>query len=95
MDIEQLAKSMDKDYTWEDKSISRAEHTLPQEPVIEEQEKDKSETKDKGLRIDVKSPADKRLSAMSIEEDQFVDALTSPVIDKTKDSGEFSRGEGD
>lgn len=92
MDIEQLAKTMEKEYTWEDKSISRAEHTLPHESIIEEEEKHKMEQKDKGLRIDLKSSADKRMSAMSVEEDQFVDALTSPVIDKAKDSGEFLRG---
>jgi hypothetical protein len=90
MNIEQLAKNLEEDYTWEEKTISRAEHTLPQEAVIEEEEK-REPKKDKKLRIDVKPRAEKRFSALSIDEDQFVDALTSPLIDKPKDSGEFPR----
>jgi hypothetical protein len=94
MDIEQLAKNMEENYEWEDKTISRVEYTLPQEPIIEEEEEnEETEKKDPGLRIDVKATgAEKRFSALSIEEDQFVDALTSPVIDKPKDSVEFWRG---
>lgn len=90
MNIEQLAKNLEEDYTWEEKTISRAEHTLPQEAVIEDEEK-REPKKDKKLRIDVKPRVEKRFSALSIDEDQFVDALTSPLIDKPKDSGEFPR----
>jgi hypothetical protein len=90
MDIEQLAKSMEKDYVWEEKTISRVEHTLPQETIIKEG-MEGTEKDAPGLRIDVKSATEKRWSALSIEEDQFVDALQSPVTDKPKASGEYQR----
>lgn len=74
------------EYTWNDKSIQRVEQISLQDSIHSKGGKNGTNDSEKTITI----IPDKRLS---IEEDQFVDALTSP-IEKPKDLGEqFPRSE--
>lgn len=74
------------EYTWNDKSIQRVEQISLQDSIHSKGGKNWTNDPEKPITV----IPDKRLS---IEEDQFVDALTSP-IEKPKDSGDqFPRSE--
>jgi hypothetical protein len=78
-DIDGLANVVEKDYHWEEKGLDAIEHVKPQDEIVLQEETNGQEAekvKEDGETVD------KRLS---LEEDQFVDALQSPMRDKPKD----------
>jgi len=78
--LEELMKNSEAECTWEDKSVPRVERTLLQDSI--QSEGGKNGTNDSAKII--KFVPDIRLS---IDEEHFVDALTSPV-EKPKDWGQ-------
>ena len=79
-------KDSEVDYTWEDKSVPRVEQILLQDSIHLERRKNEANDPTKSVNVIL----DYRLS---VEEEQFVDALTSP-LEKPKDWGEqFPRSE--
>jgi hypothetical protein len=70
--VEALMKNSEVEYTWEDESIPRVERILLQDSI--QSEAGKNETNDSAKSIKV--VPDMKLS---IEEEHFVDALTSPI----------------
>jgi hypothetical protein len=88
MDLERLAKRMEKDYVWEEKTATRIEHVFPAEDTTSlNGEREEAVDADQ-KKVDLK--VDKRLSRLSLEEDNFVDALTSPISEKPRDWPELS-----
>lgn len=78
--MDEIMKSRETQFVWEDKSLSRVDFQEP--PKQDDGKAEKSAMKDVA--------SDKR---MSLEEEQFVDALTSPV-EKPKDwNGRFTLNE--
>jgi len=85
-DIEGLVKSMETNYDWKKKSVAEVEYIKPQgEIVLEEVGKGKEEGEgEQGEQQVVEN--NKRLS---LDEDQFVDALQSPMREKSKEYEEM------
>jgi hypothetical protein len=80
MELDELAKGMEEEYTWEDKPISETGSVKLEAPEIRIETLEELKRDDKPMVAN-----DKRLS---LEEDQFVDALTSP-LEKPRDWTDF------
>ena len=79
-------KDSEVEYSWEDKFVPRVEQISLQDSIHLERRKNETNDSTKSVKVIL----DNRLS---VEEEQFVDALTSP-IEKPKDWGEqFPRSE--
>lgn len=86
MDMETLAKSLEKEYVWEEKTTTRIGLVIPEEDTSSSNG-DREQIVELREKVELKSD---RLSRLSLEEDQFVDALTSPISEKPKDWPELS-----
>jgi hypothetical protein len=86
MDMETLAKSQEKEYIWEEKTTTRLGLVMPDDDTSSVKG-DRAEVVEPGKTLELKS---NRLSRLSLEEDQFVDALTSPISEKPKDWPDLS-----
>jgi hypothetical protein len=71
LELDELAKGLEKEYTWDEKLSRNLESIKSDVPVIQIANSEEGEMDDKN-----KTGDDKRLS---LEEDQFVDALSSPL----------------
>jgi len=81
--VHELMGNSEKEYVWEDKAAPRVEETLPQETVIEEGPEEVV------MATEKVTPVKGHQRAFSLEEDQFVDALQSP-IEKPRDWKEWT-----
>ena len=81
--VHELMGTSEKEYVWEDKAAPRVEETLPQETVIEEGPEEVV------MATEKLTPVKGHQRAFSLEEDQFVDALQSP-IEKPRDWKEWT-----
>jgi len=81
--VEELMGNSEKEYVWEDKAAPRVEETLPWETVIEEGPEEVVTSMEKLM------PVKGHHRALSLESDQFVDALQSPV-EKPRDWKEWT-----
>jgi hypothetical protein len=81
--VHDLMGNSEKEYVWEDKAAPRVEETLPQETVIEEGPEEVV------MATEKVTPVKGHQRAFSLEEDQFVDALQSP-IEKPRDWKEWT-----
>jgi hypothetical protein len=82
LNLEKLAKSMEKPYVWEEKKATRIEHVLSEEDTPN-LNGERGGVGDVAMKVDLKS--DKRSSRLSLAEDDFVDALSSPISEKPRD----------
>jgi len=84
MELDELAKGLEKDYTWNEKLSRDSESIKSDVPAIQIATLEEGEIHEKRKVRD-----DKRLS---LEEDQFVDALSSP-LQKPRDWSSFPLAE--
>lgn len=79
-------KNSEAEYAWEDKSVPRVEQISLQNSIHSEGGKNEKNDSAKNIKV----IPDKRLS---IEEEQFVDALTSPIEKPTDWDEQLPRSE--
>jgi hypothetical protein len=92
-DAEGLAKSMETNYDWEEKTLDTVTHVKPQGEIVVQAEQGEAEGGEEGGK-DVQCYEKERgkdreeevvEKRLSLEDDQFVDALQSPMRDKPRD----------